>query len=525
MSEPKHYDAVVIGSGLGGLTAGALLAKAGYGVCVLERNFSLGGAASVYRIGGLTVEASLHQTSDARNPRDVKHHILSELGILDEIEWLPTGPLHKVRGGPVGEPFSLPSGFGAAYDALSERFPDKRAAIRSFLTEVEQIHDSLWTFKQAREEGSLAKFTRALAGLGPAANGWNDTLDEVFTRDFAGCEALKCALGANLLYFSDDPRRTWWIYYALAQGANIASGGAYIKGGSRQLSLKLAKAITKNGGVVRLGRAASAIELGADGDVSLVRHVARRSGEGEEQVGARVVLANCAPSVAARLLPEAARQRMDDAFGARELSTSLFSANFGLRAKPATVGLNDYTTIVLPDGMTRFDRYGDGASAMSAAPKGEPPLYAIANFTAVESGLWDEPPHLVSVLGLDRLSNWSGLTREAAEDRRERWLDVFQNALERDYPGFESLVSERALLNAFSMARYLNTPEGAVYGFAPLPPDEPILAGFPRTPRTPVPGLYLASAFGGEHGFNGAILSGAEAARLAAGRLDKGAAR
>ncbi len=183
------------------------------------------------------------------------------------------------------------------------RFPDKRDAIRRFLTEVEQIHDSLWTFKQAREEGSLAKFTRALAGLGPAANGWNDTLDEVFTRDFAGCEALKCALGANLLYFGDDPKRTWWIYYALAQGANIASGGAYIKGGSRQLSLKLAKAITKNGGVVRMGRAASAIELGADGEVSLVRHVARRSGEGEEQIGARVVLANCAPSVAARLLP------------------------------------------------------------------------------------------------------------------------------------------------------------------------------------------------------------------------------
>ena len=93
MTNVKQFDAVVIGSGLGGLTAGALLAKAGYSVCVLERNFSLGGAASVYRIGGLTVEASLHQTSDARNPRDVKHQILSELGILDEIEWLPTGPL------------------------------------------------------------------------------------------------------------------------------------------------------------------------------------------------------------------------------------------------------------------------------------------------------------------------------------------------------------------------------------------------------------------------------------------------
>ena len=101
----KKFDAVVIGSGLGGLTAGALLASAGYSVCLLERNFSIGGAASVYKVGDLWVEASLHQTSDARNPRDVKHHILSQLGILDEIEWRPTGPLYKAQGGPLGRRF------------------------------------------------------------------------------------------------------------------------------------------------------------------------------------------------------------------------------------------------------------------------------------------------------------------------------------------------------------------------------------------------------------------------------------
>jgi hypothetical protein len=69
------------------------------------------------------------------------------------------------------------------------------------------------------------------------------------------------------------------------------------------------------------------------------------------------------------------------------------------------------------------------------------------------------------------------------------------------------------LLNAYSMASYLNTPEGAstLCGAAA---EAPILMGFPRTPHTPIAGLYLASAFGGEHGFNGAMLS-AEAARLA----------
>ena len=515
----KKYDAVVIGSGLGGLTAGALLAHAGYSVCLLERNFSLGGAASVYKVGALTVEASLHQTSDARNPRDVKHDILNRLGILDEIEFLPTGALYKVRGGPLGEAFELPFGFAAAHDALAERFPDKRAAIKRFLGEVEQIHDAMWTLKQAREEASLAKFARGLWEVAPAAAGWQNSLHEIMERDFAGCEALKCALGANLAYYGDDPRRLWWIFYALAQGGYIASGGAYIKGGSRQLSLKLAKAITKTGGVVRLGRLVNAIETDADGAAIAIRHVARRAEDNEERIETRVVMANCAPSVAAEMMDAPARAKMDEVFGERRLSTSLYSANFGLSAKPTTVGLTDFSTVVLPSDMQRFDQYGDGAGAMAEDPKGALPLHAIANFTAVDSGLWDEPPILVSVLGLDRLDNWKGLSRETAAARRERWLDAIQASLDRDYPGFGGLVTTRMLLNAYSMSGYLNTPEGAVYGFAALPAEEPILMGFPRTPATPIAGLYLASAFGGEHGFNGAMLSGAEAARLAERRL------
>lgn len=518
----KTFDVVVIGSGLGGLTAGALLAHAGYSVCLLERNFGLGGAASVYKIGDLPIESSLHQTSDARNPRDIKHAILAKLGILDEIEWLPTGALYKVRGGPVGETFELPPGFSAAHDALAARFPDKRDGIKRFLGEIEQIHDSLWNLKQAREEGSFAKFSRALWELGPAAAGWQNSLDEIMTRDFSGAEAVKCALGANLLYHGDDPRRLWWIYYALAQGAYIASGGAYIKGGSRQLSLKLAKVITKSGGVVRMGRLVTNIETDASGAVTAVRHVARRAGDNEERVAARVVMADCAPSVAAAMMESKPRAAMEEAFGGRRLSTSLFSANFGLSARPATVGLTDFSTIILPPEMRRFDQYGDGANAMAADP-GALPVHSIANFTAVDSQLWDEPPILVSVLGLDRLDNWKGLGKEEAIARRERWLDAIEASLDRDYPGFASLVTTRSMLNAYSMSSYLNTPEGAVYGFAALPPQEPILMGFPRRPSTPIAGLYIASAFGGEHGFNGAMLTGAEAAHLAERRLATGA--
>jgi all-trans-retinol 13,14-reductase len=273
---------------------------------------------------------------------------------------------------------------------------------------------------------------------------------------------------------------------------------------------------------VKLGRNASAIELDGEGRPIAVRHVARKSGEDEERVTARAVLANCGPNVAADLLPEAGRAAMGAAFGTRALSTSLFCAHYGLSAKPQTVGLADYSSIVLPAEMRRFDDYGAGASLLGDAPKGPLPAYGIANFSAIDSGLWEETPILLSVLGLDRMDNWRSLSRDDARARREQWLDALQARLEQDYPGFSGLVQERTLLNAQSMAGYLNTPDGAVYGFASLPPTESIFSGFPRTPRTPIPGLYLSSAFGGEHGFNGAMLSGAESAKLAAADLSAG---
>jgi len=53
---------IVIGSGLGGLSAPGAMAKRGKRVLVLERLANFGGAATIYRHGSLTMEASLHET-------------------------------------------------------------------------------------------------------------------------------------------------------------------------------------------------------------------------------------------------------------------------------------------------------------------------------------------------------------------------------------------------------------------------------------------------------------------------------
>src|SRR4030088_1591554 len=116
-----RYDVVVIGAGLGGLTAGAVLARAGRKVLVIERGNSVGGAASSYKSGDLFVEGSLHETSDPNDPRDPKHDVLVRAGVLDAVKWIPGAAFYEARGGPLGKPFAMPDNLEGEPGAPAQR--------------------------------------------------------------------------------------------------------------------------------------------------------------------------------------------------------------------------------------------------------------------------------------------------------------------------------------------------------------------------------------------------------------------
>jgi phytoene dehydrogenase-like protein len=154
-----------------------------------------------------------------------------------------------------------------------------------------------------------------------------------------------------------------------------------------------------------------------------------------------------------------------------------------------------------------------GADLLGAAPQKEQPPLTVVDYSAIESGLGG-PPYPVSVVGVDRLANWSGLDKSASETKRDQWQRAIITTIDREFPGFASHVVASVFNTALSMRNYLNAPEGAIYGFAPLPPTTPIWRGTGRSAKTPIPGLYLASSYAGSGGFTGAILAGGTAADL-----------
>ncbi|HWQ95407.1 MAG TPA: NAD(P)/FAD-dependent oxidoreductase [Gammaproteobacteria bacterium] len=511
----RDFDAVVIGSGLGGLTAGALYARVGHRVLLLERNDNFGGAATVYRHGALSIEASLHETTDPHDVHDPSHQIFQALGILDDIEFVPVGDLYEVRCRLLKEPFVLSHGIEAARAALQSRFPAHEKALVELFQRLNAVNKAVGLFSE--QHGGLWWFLHAPAvplTLWPVLRDMKKSLADVFSQLFGNDEAIKIALAANLPYYADDPEQMWWLFYAVAQGGFLSGGGHYIRGGSQALSNRLVKVIEEEGGSAEAGRTVTRILLDEQGRAMGVEHESRQGGDPRTDL-APVLFGNAAPNVLAEALPAEARDAFMQPYMDKPLSLSLFSISLGLARRPAEFGVSNYSTVLVPDWITALADYRHNAALLSELPGEQMPLMSVVDYSRVDSGLNAQPPFLLSVVGLDRLSNWQRLSREAYHHKRDRWLAAIIQRLEKEYPGLAGAITQSEMATALTMHQYLNSPEGALYGFAPRPPEHFPLKGPPRTPRTSIAGLWLASAYASSGGFTGAMMGGASAAQMA----------
>jgi phytoene dehydrogenase-like protein len=477
-----HYDAVVVGAGLGGLTTAAILARAGRKVLVLERSNSVGGAASSYKVGDLFVEGSLHETSNPTTSNDRKHDALVRAGVLDDVAWSPSRIFYEVRGGPLSAPLIMPDHFAGAREILIRRFPDARAGIEHILQDMQN-------YAASRE---------ALSSLGNSSTTDEQplSLQQKLDSVLGDNEALKCAIAANLSYYHDDPATLDWRFFASLQGSFLQNGACFIHGGSQRLSSALARAIRMAGGHVVLRRNVQTISPRTDGGI-FVTHTAK-DGNDAQTIEAAHVVSNAAPETTAAMLPDDSAAHLRHHYAGRHPSISLFALTLGLSKLPREFGVTSYSTQLLPPWMTHLSQYAQGGALLADEPGDHMPPLAIVDYAAIDSGL-PAPPYVLSVVGPDRLSNWDGLDLDAYRAKRARWQTAIVTYLNGHYPGLAASVTATSFNTALSVRQYLGTPHGAAYGFAPT------LASAPNSPRTVIEGLYLSSAYANFGGYTGVI--------------------
>lgn len=125
------YDVVIIGSGLGGLVCGSLLAREGKKVLMLERQAQPGGCMQSYQRDGLSFDTGFHYVGGLAKGQPL-HRVFSYLGLM-QLPWvrLDADGFDQVT---IGQhTFPLPEGYDRFADRLSECFPQERKALKQYV--------------------------------------------------------------------------------------------------------------------------------------------------------------------------------------------------------------------------------------------------------------------------------------------------------------------------------------------------------------------------------------------------------
>ena len=485
------YDAIVVGAGLGGLTAAALLSRAGRRVLVLERHDRPGGYAHAFRRRGYRFDSAVHVVGGCE-PRPFEgaallHRVLEGLGVRARCEFLRVDPGYRVEW--PGLALEAPSELERFVEAHVEQFPAEEKGIRGFVedclairSETARAEEGANPFARPERFPLLLRYRRA-------------TLAQVLADRIAD-PAARAALAALWPYLGLPPGRVSFLYFASMLMSYVADGTFYCRGTFQTLAEALVEALVARGGELTLR--------------STVRRILVEDGR-----AAGVVLENGQRVRAPLVVSNAdARQTVEELVGAQH-----FPRRYRQRLATSSASISAFVVYAATSRDLARDDLAhetflyagpDHEAAHASGLVGDPAWLSITAPSLLDPGL-APPGEQLLVLTTLVAARAAGRWRDAKPVLEEALL----KRLSRRLPGLarELRFVESATPRTFE--RYTRNGDGALYGFDVTPAQ----VGPGRLDNeTPLPGLLLAGHWtrpGG--GVVGVVRSGLRAARVALG--------
>lgn len=440
----SDFDAVVIGSGLGGLVCADTLASRGLRVALFEQHEFPGGYCSSFQRDGYVFDTVVDSIGGL-DGRGVLGGILRRLGLLDRIEGIRLDPVRENIFGT--RSILIPATLEGYREELSRHFPGDRATIRNFLDLLTRLFREIRSMSMREifeeEVSSELRECRTLS--------WREfALAHVSDEIQDGMAERCCFLGL-------PPSKVSAIS-TIAMLLNYFDGGAYrIRGGYQKLADLLADDLRARGATVRLGTPVEKILIrnGAAAGVRLM------SGE---EISARNVVSNGDLG-----------RTLQNLVGVEHLPTEAVSRLEGTRHSLSFLVIHLGVSLKL-EGMLRSSSVGyypGGSVERSYAylPERlqERDLFiGVGLPTLTDPSLAPPGRHIVALhhpVPTDQFRDWKGV--------RERIADALVKKAERILPGLCRSIEHRSIATPVTFERYTGNRNGSAYGWEQTPDRVP----------------------------------------------------
>ncbi|QEU70605.1 NAD(P)/FAD-dependent oxidoreductase [Streptomyces nitrosporeus] len=518
------YDAVVIGSGAGGLTTAVCLARQGRRVAVFEQHYTAGGYTHAYRRRGWEWDVGIHYVGQLGRREPVR--VLSDYLTGGALRWAPLGdPFDEYR--LAGEVHRAPVGFDAYRARLIARFPAERAGIEELFRLVERCRAVLPVLALGRLSGPVVRrLARLLRSAAVPAEALRPAREVVagLVRD----EGLRQAvLTQSALLLADSTARLPFFLLAVLF-EHFRTGAWYPVGGSAAIARAMLGPIRATGGEVFVRAPVARIELDGGRAAGVVL------ADGTRVRAPVVVSAAGAHHTYRTLLPRPSATGTDRLEEMRR-GFPFVLLFLGLDGSPEELGLPRHNMMVT-DG--DCDAFFDGTGGRTSG--------CFLSFSCAKDPTWTarHPGRSTGeILAYVRPELFEPFRGSRRRHRDPAYLTLkaeltarLLDELHRQLPRTEGRVAYHELGTPLTAEHFTGWPGGSLYGLAKDVTAfgdgrSPGLADWLR-PRTGIRGLYLSGQDCLAGGFLGAVtggllaaheaLDGAGRARLWAGLLKHG---
>jgi phytoene dehydrogenase-like protein len=499
-NDDNVYDAVIIGSGLGGLSAASAFARQGFKLLVLEKHDRAGGYATTFnRPGGFVFDVSLHSTTVGE--RDGVRNLIYGFPEITDVEFVPHHNLYRA----IFPDYDIrvPQKDVAGYEKLLiGYFPDESQGIHDLIEDMKGLSSDIHKLISAQGKFDMNKFPTEFPTLFRCFNKtWGQMVDACIKNP-----QLKTIVSALWGYYGLPPSKLSSYYYAMPTIGYLEHGGFYPKGKSQMISNAFVKFIEEHGGKVLLNTKVKEI-LTKDHTAYGVR-----TDDNKEFLG-KVVISNANAFDTFKNMMNEQDFLKDLLSNMDKLSVSLSCFQIFLGLKKDLVGeLKIQDSEIFYD--TGYDIDKSYESALNANV--EEGGYGLSLYDNLYKGYSPEGKNTLNILTLQGYDHWMKfeadyLNGNKDEYRKEknRMADILITKVEETLlPGLASAIEVKEIATPLTNLRYTGNYRGAVYGFDQTMNN----SGNNRFPHnTPIKNLYLSGAWTKPgHGYGGVIGSGLE---------------